>query len=85
MECTIYGAVALRVLSLPSMSSIMFIFVTITRRKVTSQSCMYNLSKSMCSYTYNQSGFKWYPSVIGRAPADADLVNVEMHLESVSQ
>jgi len=39
----------------------------------------------MCSYTYNQSGFKWYPSVIGRAPADADLVNVEMHLESVSQ
>jgi len=44
---------------------------------------MYYLSKSLYIYTYGQYGGIRYWSIIAGAPGDADLENLEMHLEAV--
>ena len=80
--CRIVTAVVLEVRWPHGISSIIFIFVTVTRFAASYYGMSY-LSKSLSIYTYNQSSCKWYSSIIGETVRDTNCENLEMHFQAI--
>jgi len=79
--CGMLTAVVLLDSKQHGISSIIFVFVTVTRF-ATSQHGMY-WSKSLCICTYIESGCRRYFHIIGDTPGDADWQTFEMNWEAM--